>query len=207
MPPEMPEHDYRRDGETWLVEIRLNRLEQLFNNLDPAPFTERDLDPAAASYILDCIQELPRHAPIRLRVHVPTERPETLQTLVGRTVSRYFGYRARINRQRLRNELRRGRTSLMVGLVFLTLCVLLGQLLGGLNLPGTDILREGLLIVGWVAMWRPLQIFLYDWWPHLGRARLYERVARIPVEVAAVQDPHALWIESAEAAPSSVRPN
>jgi hypothetical protein len=27
----------------------------------------------------------------------------------------------------------------------------------------SDIFGEGLLIIGWVAMWRPLEIFLYEY--------------------------------------------
>ena len=43
--------------------------------------------------------------------------------------------------------------------------------------------RESLTIAGWVAMWRPMQIFLYDWWPlrHLGK--IYENLSRMPVEL------------------------
>jgi hypothetical protein len=34
------------------------------------------------------------------------------------------------------------------------------------------IIRESLLIGGWVAMWRPMEILLYDWWPIRAEARL-----------------------------------
>lgn len=45
-------------------------------------------------------------------------------------------------------------------------------------------LRESLLIGGWVAMWRPLEIFLYDWWPIRADARLFDRLAAMPVRIA-----------------------
>ena len=45
------------------------------------------------------------------------------------------------------------------------------------------VVRESLLIVGWVAMWRPLEIFLYDWWPIAGEQRLHERLSRIEVRI------------------------
>jgi hypothetical protein len=40
-----------------------------------------------------------------------------------------------------------------------------------------------LIILGWVANWRPIEIFLYDWWPLAQRRRLYLRLASAPVEV------------------------
>jgi hypothetical protein len=43
--------------------------------------------------------------------------------------------------------------------------------------------RESLLIGGWVAMWRPLEIFLYDWWPIRPERRLYERLSAMPIRI------------------------
>jgi hypothetical protein len=53
-----------------------------------------------------------------------------------------------------------------------------------LVLPGDTlgrILQEDLLILGRVAMWRPLQIFFYDWWPIRHQARIYDKLALMPV--------------------------
>jgi hypothetical protein len=33
-------------------------------------------------------------------------------------------------------------------------------------------------------MWRPLEIFLYDWWPVRGDARLFDRLSAMTVRVA-----------------------
>jgi hypothetical protein len=45
------------------------------------------------------------------------------------------------------------------------------------------VLAEGLLIIGWVALWRPVEIFLYDWWPILRQQRRFEAIARMPINV------------------------
>jgi hypothetical protein len=44
------------------------------------------------------------------------------------------------------------------------------------------IVSEGLLILGWVAMWRPVEIFLHDWWPELGKRKLFDRIAHMQIE-------------------------
>lgn len=44
-------------------------------------------------------------------------------------------------------------------------------------------LREGLIIIGWVAMWRPLEIFLYDWWPIASKRKFYDRLSRATVRI------------------------
>ena len=82
----------------------------------------------------------------------------------------------------MRFQLREGRVALAIGLAFLILCMSLRQL--AVVLPSDTlqrILQEGLLILGWVAMWRPLQIFLYDWWPIRHQVRIYDKLGCIPV--------------------------
>jgi len=45
--------------------------------------------------------------------------------------------------------------------------------------------REGLVIIGWVAMWRPLDIYLYRWWPRYRLGKIYHRLSTMPVEIRA----------------------
>jgi hypothetical protein len=52
-------------------------------------------------------------------------------------------------------------------------------------LSGGSLLSEGLLIIGWVALWRPVESFLYDWWPILRRIRRLDAARRMPVQVVA----------------------
>jgi len=46
------------------------------------------------------------------------------------------------------------------------------------------LVEESSLILGWVANWRPLEIFLYDWWPIWRRLRLYRRLAEAEVTIS-----------------------
>ena len=45
------------------------------------------------------------------------------------------------------------------------------------------VLRESLVIAGWVAMWRPMEVFLYDWWPIREERKLQDRLAAMPVQI------------------------
>lgn len=46
-------------------------------------------------------------------------------------------------------------------------CLAASQLpLAGLGTgPVVRALEESLIILGWVANWKPIETFLYDWWP------------------------------------------
>lgn len=181
------ESRYRKHGESILIEIKLNSVMQLFNSLDPSPFHEKDLDDDAVEYIVAAVQEFPLKAPLRLHVHLPPEAvTEASSENIGRAIHNFFEYRTEVADRELRQKLREGRASLAIGLSFLFACIAARQVAATL---GTgmfyDILQEGLLISGWVAMWRPIQIFLYDWWPIRNRGRLYHKLSHLKIEVRA----------------------
>lgn len=189
MQPDHPAHAYRLEGNTRLVELNLKSMDQLFNVLDPSPFRERDLDDDAADYLMDSVRELHGSGAIRIRVHMPTEQPEQDSRTISETVHHYFAYRALSVRQRLRQLLRQGWLSLLIGLVFLAVCLVVAEYLSAQDSFVCTFAGEGFLIVGWVALWRPLEIFLYDWWGLWLDARLCTRIAGLPVEVKPLTPP------------------
>lgn len=78
--------------------------------------------------------------------------------------------------------MRRGRVSLLIGLLFRGGCLFLVGFAAQLGTGAmAGIVAEGLTIIGWVAMWRPLEIYLYDWWPVRGEQRLLARLTRMRV--------------------------
>jgi hypothetical protein len=179
-----PVHEiYRREGGWHLVEMTLDQPAQLLNSLDPAPFRQRDLDPDAANYIIDAVRELHGHTDVKLVVYLPDTSDRRAHGQLAEAVANYFRYQEQAARQKMRLTLRLGRASLLIGLLFLAACVAGAQLVFTGEDVVSDMLHEGLLIIGWVAMWRPLEILLYDWWPLLQDARLYRRIAGMPVEL------------------------
>ena len=173
------------DGTEWL-DIRVGELRQLFNAMDPAPFRERDIDPNAETYIVEWAQEVRAGRSLGLVVHLARERaaPEAA-SMLRESVDDYFRRRAVATRVRLRRLFRVGRASLVIGLAFLVVALALGEFLAGLlsKESWSWVAKESLVIGGWVALWRPVETFLYDWWPVLRQKRRFEAMARMPVQV------------------------
>ena len=174
---------YRREGDWNLVEMKISHPAQLFNSLDPSPFRERDLDPEAASWLVDALRELHEHRHVKVVVYLPGQADERTHAAVTDAIHNYFRYRETAARFSLRQVLRLGRASLVVGLLFLALCTFLWLFVFTGTGMTQRLLNEGALIMGWVAMWKPLEILLYDWWPVLRDVRLYRRISQLPVEV------------------------
>ena len=105
------------------------------------------------------------------------------QKLVADSVAHYFEYRADMAMHELKRLMREGRASLIIGLLFLGICQITATLLTPPSSNWQTVAREGLTIIGWVAMWKPLEIYLYRWWPVLALRKLHQRLSRMPVEV------------------------
>lgn len=176
---------YRREDGHWLIELRLSSPRQLFNTIDPSPFHEKDLDDAAERYIIGAVENFPEDTPLQLMLHLPDEyRTTETREQLGSALRNYFGWRAEETRHDLARMLRDGRLSLVIGIAFLVLCTLTRQLaLHYTDGVATHLLDEGLLIIGWVALWRPIQTFLYDWWPIRRRLRTLRRIVRLAADM------------------------
>lgn len=181
-----------------VIDIRVRELRQLFNAIDPSPFSTRDLDPAAEEFIVTWATELPRSAPLRLVIHVDALPADGAAEAVARdAVPQFFSGRAEAARRRLRELFHRGRVSLAIGLAFLGGALVIASMLDAAAATNAlaAVLRESLVIGGWVAMWRPIEIFLYDWWPVRAEARRFDRLAAMPVTIRHAGSAKAAWPE------------
>ena len=177
-----------------IIEVRVAELRQLFNAIDPSPFRERDLDPRAEEFIVGWSEDLPIDAPVGLLVHLDRAAGMSDEAPALRdAIHEFFGQRAAASRRSLRELFRRGRFNLAIGLAFLALSIGIGDAVAN-YVQGSgfaEILRESLLIGGWVAMWGPLEIFLYGWWPIRAEARLFDRLSAMPVRIVYKADASA----------------
>jgi hypothetical protein len=169
-----------------LIDIHVGELRQLYNAMDPAPFRERDLDPKAEEYIVDCAGEFRAHQPLALSVHVGAQvaSPEDAAAL-QQAMREYFAVQARAARTRLQRLFRMGRISLVIGVLFVAAANVFSELVIGMvgRYDFGPVLKDSFVIGAWVALWRPLEIFLYDWWPIRDEARLYDRLSAMDVRV------------------------
>jgi len=171
------------------IAIRVHTVSQLFNSLDPSPFREKDLDTDAEEFLVGWVRELPQATPFTIVVQLPPEeaaRPEAAR--IGEAFGNYFRHRADVAERELRELFRVGRRSLSIGALVLVICLVGSQLFATIigNPMVARVLEESLIIVGWVANWRPIEIYLYDWWPIRRRMQLFRRIAAAPVQVRPV---------------------
>jgi hypothetical protein len=173
------------------LELSIADPMQMFNSMDPAPFRERDLDAEVVSYVIDWAHEAPLSAALSMLVSLHRKPSTTDEAGIMRdAVHESFRRRALSCRRRLKKLFRDGRISLFIGLSFLAAAIFISDYLGTRisNENYAWLVQESVVIGGWVALWYPLNIFLYDWWPIRAEARLYDRLANMDVQLRYVEE-------------------
>jgi len=172
---------YRLEHGARCIDVKLKAIEQMFDNRDPAPFRERDLDPDLAGYLLDAGEDLAGEARIRVVFWVdkpcePTEVEVAVHTHFEEVI-------ARLQRTRARRR-RTGQVGLVLGIVLVIALVAIAQFVAA-AVPGTlgTGLREGLVIFSWVVLWRPVEVLIYDWIPARHERKVATKLLDAPIEV------------------------
>lgn len=166
--------------------LRVREVSQLFNSMDPTPFLNKDLDKEAEVFIESWAAGFAKVSAYHITIHLeqwPADGDP--REMLSGAIHNHFAYKAERTRAALKQFLRQGRISLVIGITFVALCLFAADVIGKFGMPTVHytIARESLTIVGWVAMWRPLQIFLYDWWPLQRQIRLCQRLSSAKIEV------------------------
>lgn len=177
---------YRREAGKIVIDVVVNNSRQLFNERDPAPFRERDLDENFVTYVLSSVQEFPLKTDMKLRIFLRDESDEAAtKTVLREAIRGYFTYESRLAQAKIRERLKISRWFFLIGLTCLFVCLSIAQLLTSIesSFKFLPIVREGFVIVGWVAMWRPIEGILYDWWPFREQRLQLEKIAAMDVDV------------------------
>ena len=167
------------------ITLYLDDLAQFFVVSEPDPF-----DPQArfASGLETIVSELKPKAlirKVRATIVLPSHQitPDA-ETRLREALTRFCQYHVRQNRQDLISLRWQGIKALQNGVIFLGICVLLSTLFENAETLPEWLRRlgsEGFLIAGWVSLWHPIEILLYDWWPLSRQLHIYETIMRMEI--------------------------
>lgn len=176
------------------VSLRVRSVEQIFDVRDPAPFREKDLDDDFARYLILAVKSHPNAEHVEINIHSPSNTPQFSAHDLDDAIKTYFNFEASSVTQDLKSMLNDGRTSLMLGLAFLITCESIAFfLIKDTGVFGAAI-KQGLTVIGWVALWKPVNTFLYEWWPLRRRRVLLKKLeaAKVNLESGPAADVKSL---------------
>jgi hypothetical protein len=166
------------------ITVPLRDIAQLLDP-DPAPFRQGIVTPEAEDYILRAAKKLPGNEPIRIVVDLPGSTEPYAPADIADKISKNFRSAAEEETRDVRELFRYGRKAMLIGVLTLSACLFLAWFFYEKlpQRPITRLMQESFVILGWVSMWRPIEIFLYDWLPHVRRLRLFDRLSDAAVVV------------------------
>jgi hypothetical protein len=161
------------------IPIQLRTPDDLFDHFDPSPVVSRRLNDGASAYLLASLKQRPERGPIVVVVRLPHDlRSETMEAALRSSISSHF--------QRLSNtvdsdiKLIRSTARMFVPIGFLIMCVCMT--VSELLTTRTERLlfhsiAEGVLVLGWVALWAPFDYLLFGALPLTKKRSFYKRLA------------------------------
>ena len=164
------------------VDIQLSQPRAFLEPENPALVPKVTL-PAVTS---DFLERRFRNAPLNttwiLNLAVESSTPEGIAQVQG-AIAAHYAQQIESTLHDLRNHWRDTIRAFVYGGLFLGACLGLHQLLTNIfDARFPRILDEGLIIIGWVAMWRPAELLTYDWVPLVRRLKLQRKLAQLSVK-------------------------
>lgn len=175
---------YRVEDGQPILDVRVESMMQLFDNRDPVPFRDRDLHPGLVEYLLDGARDLGSATPLRVEIWLTT--PPSVD--VPHAVRAYFQSEIDSTNRERREQVRRGLIGLTIAIVVVILLITVADVVER-RLTGTfgTALREALVISGWVLMWRPLDVLVYDRIAWVRNRRILESIRDAAIAVRTSQ--------------------
>ena len=172
---------YREENGQACVDVRVPTIEHLFDKRDPAPFRDRDLDPGLHEYLIESAEDLLARGPPRLVFWV--EKPCELEALEV-PVREHLTYELeRLIRGRHR-DVQLGLITMLIAFGFIALFIGLAQVVS-LELTNAfgKALKEVLTISGWVLLWRPVEVLIFDGLLWRRRRKVLRNLLAAPIDV------------------------
>lgn len=163
------------------IQVRVPSVERMFNPMDPSPLEERSLNDEVAIWIEEWAEDIDGDEPIALEIFVGDGSAQGKEEQITAGLRDHFEYREWAADRQFSEMMRDGRLSLLIGLTAMVVFTTGSRLIGTSTNPVIEVLHEGLLVVGWVSLWKPIEIFLYAWWPLRREVRAYRRLAAADV--------------------------
>lgn len=132
-------------------------------------------------------QKVPKGERLQLEIRVPADQAEPqAQAQLREALSAHLAARIASEAENLHFLRRETAQSLRVGGLFLVVCLILSAIVDQLTILPTfvqTLLRESLVIAGWVGLWHPLDLILYAWWPNRYRISLLQHLQSAQVHI------------------------
>jgi hypothetical protein len=149
------------------LSVDMQTLKDYFNAHDPAPIYKRQLSHQLEQYISSCVQSAKRHSAIFYKLKCSNEIDKQYAEPLMYAIRRHYADKKAIREREFKKFKIRNWTLLAISIAVVILFQgFIPLLFNGSNTFHTG-LGNSLDIFSWVLLWRPIDVLLFAWNPHL----------------------------------------
>lgn len=167
--------------------LKLDNIKHLFRDPEFDLFMPQTDSCSGIERIVNELKPTSLKDKVRTTISLPEHQlSENLEKLIIDALQRYCNDKI----EKISNDIAslrgQGIRALRRGLLFLALCLIVSTLFDRIeHLPILvhRFLNEGFLIAGWVSLWYPIELLLYEWSPLRRQKQIYEMIKDMEIKI------------------------
>jgi hypothetical protein len=176
-----------RNENTSTIILRLKEAKHLWVSTETPPFGVDGLPISGMDYLVEQLSYHKSNSASQVTLQFPAALLATIEIQeIKHQINQLCRYKINQIENEQREAVRDGLRALRSGGLFLAASLILAALVQKLVLlPNLlqDFAVEGLLIVGWVGLWHPIELLIYGLWPYRKEKQIYEHISNMAVEL------------------------
>jgi hypothetical protein len=164
--------------------LRFDNLQEFLTTQNLHAHRQRYLQPEWEEWLVQETGMLPKYKGLHLQVELPASETIAADKLQA-MMHQHFKCMQQKVMQEKKATLWQGYKYLAIAILFLLLMTIGYNLIDNYAPDNkySNTMQDALVILGWVAFWRPAELLLYDWHPFKTEAKIYERLAAMQVVI------------------------
>ena len=167
--------------------LKLDNIKHLFKDPEFDLFVPQADFSSGIERIVNQLKPTPLTDKVRTTISLPDHQlSENLEKLIVDALQHYCNNKI----EKISNDIAslrgQGIRALQRGLLFLAVCLIISTLFDRIEyLPVLvhRFLNEGFLIAGWVGLWYPIELLLYEWSPLKRQKKIYRMIKDMEIKV------------------------
>lgn len=167
--------------------LKLDNITHLFKEPEFDLFMPQKNSTSGIERIVSALKPTSLSDKVKTTIFLPDHQlSENIEKLIVEALRRYCNEKIEQISNDIASLRGQGIRALQRGLLFLAVCLVISTLFDNVEYLPTLVhrfLNEGFLIAGWVSLWYPIELLLYEWSPLKRQKKIYEMIKKMEVKV------------------------
>lgn len=168
------------------IHIKLDNINELFISREINPLKQEELYETGMQEIFLTYSKNWKSNKYKIYIHVNEDNNKYSEDEIIKAIYKYCDYKIKIINEENNQQRIEIIKTLSSAIIILTGCLLLSNYIESSNLfKGVinHIISEGLFIGGWVSLWHPIELLLYERWNERWDKYIYEEIKKVDISI------------------------